>query len=443
VALYLPLEEVFLGLLPVFLYTPLKMAMELLLFGLLLLVVADRFARGHFPARTPLDVPIILYAVAVVLSGLWNSIAPFETFVSIWAYLRFAVVFYLVCNLGVTPEFRSSVVRVILIGMSIQVAVGLSQIFVPSLVNPFLQPHETAEFMGFERISIVRAGYREWGSIWGTTGDTIRLAQFLLIGVSAALATLLHTTPSRRGRWLLVVLITCGFVCLFYTYSRAVIFSTFLGVLVIVVLAHKERWRSRLLAVVIPMILAIAVVVLVGSPREHPETPVGHLTRSFTARYVDYVMASQRGYILFEVPPPVMRESPWFGFGPSKVSMTAHLRLVERGLDPEAVRLLGDVRWVERLAHLGLIGFLTSLWIYAWMLLHSFRTALDPSPRRGETIVALVLGGMLTGLLFDEWFSVALEVRLPSYLLWLLAGTLFATEVEPAGERLPEAAARS
>jgi len=414
VAIYFPFEEVVLKLLPVSskIYSILRFGGEFFIYALFLAVLIEKFSKRSF-IGTPIDIALFLFVAATAISALVNNTGLIEFALFMRAILRYVTLFYTVANLKLSNDFvRKLVIALICVGL-IQVAIGFAQVTIGERVNNVLKPREsTLTVAGYSKSFILNNNKREIGSIYGTTGDTINLALFLMVTLSFSAGYIFFAKPSHR-LWL--ALTSFSFIlAIIFTYSRGTFLSVVL-LLAIILLVRRKKLFLAGISVAILLILSLVPASLMiadnyREPSESRQSPIADFTHIFTNRYKN---SAQKGrlYVLNVASNEVITKSPVFGFGPE--------------FGAGKIELLRDVYWIFIMYKVGLLGIGAFVFLFiklgqiTWYV-YSRSEQLIPK------MVALSFLAILGAVVLDNFFISVSEIKIASLYFWLFAGLLAA-----------------
>jgi len=197
--IYLPLEPIFIKIIPLTYRSIAYLAPELiLLITFLGLVTAGVFKSGHW-LKTTLDVPLLFFIVVVFCSIILNNAFSIGSLENVNSLLKFLPVYFIsaVLTRSGTSKFIQRILNIILFLAIIEIGLGFLQKAGANWISAFLQP-VSIEIGGLEHSSKVLNDARELGSVYGTLGDTIHYGWFLIIALMIILARIDVTKSSKR-----------------------------------------------------------------------------------------------------------------------------------------------------------------------------------------------------------------------------------------------------
>lgn len=429
-AFYLPLEDFLLKWLPVsdFLYLALRQLPDVLVLVAVGLVLAARVADG---GRLRLvghgaDAVLLLFLLLVPVSTALNDATPVAAVLNLKALLRYVLVVYVLLNVPVDARRVRALLGLVLAGVAIQGAVaGLQAVFGPQ-VDAFFLPPATEVTVGGLHLEFAATWEAARGRVFGTMGQTVAFAGFMLVGLSVWLT-------ARRGGVLRYWAGVLAFIGLLYLSGSLASLLTGLGL----VLAYEAvRGNVGLKTTVGVMGAGVAVGLLVLLPVDLGQTELGQV---FTGRYLDVAMNQRLGVVAMVLPEFVSRlslQQILLGMSADPAILADFLAEMFRA--PRALmretNIVEDVYWGALVVYYGVIGF----GCIAYFLLTALRRVAsirsrDPLPepvRQVATVAVLLLVAAVPLNLVGK----SLEVRQFAFYLWTSVGLALA-----AWEQRPEA----
>ncbi len=425
---FMPFENLILKFIPGpdMFYTVASFVSEILIYLTLGLVLVRRMWSGEPLRKTPIDIFFILFLIVALLSILVNESPLFGSLVNIRVLIRYIFLFYLVSNLDFSPAQVSGMVRLIIVLGIIEVLIGALQFVVGEPLNQFLLPRQSEfNIAGIGRGFVLVNQGREIGAIFGTLGDTLFFALFMLIVLAAYLSTIERLLAVHFIFWGVI------FLAVNFAYARAVAFA----ILVMLLWFYNVRYGlSKLLVRLFPLITLSLLLLLsnvIGQKTNyiHPDKEevsiVENLMGVFTKEYIRLAQNSRLGAVL-DIPPTVLANRPILGYGPDETATIERLNASSPSYLHKTLKSSGgfeDVYWAAMLAYYGIIGVI--LWILMFHALYRFaRRVYENSSEkvaRGIAITMICLVIVSIALLF---FYRILEFRIFSFYFWLLAGLL-------------------
>jgi len=426
---YIPFESFLTKFLPDSgqIYLASQFASEILIYLVFGALILHRMVRRAPFRRTPIDIPLLTFTGVAILSIFVNKVPLFDGLVNVRALLRYVVLFYLVTNLGLTRRQVALLMWLILAVGVIQLLIGGLQLVIGEPLTSILLPKQVvADIGGHTReFRIVRYG-REIGSIFGTLGDTVFFATFLIVVLVLCLARFDRLTM-RSFLITVVILFAIGF-----SYSRAAVFAALLAVW----LFYRIRFgvtRTLIVFLFVFTIGGLGMVLFVSSLPEYtnPEASQQNILENiagvFSQRYIEIAQQQRLGFLVNTIP-AILLKRPLVGYGPDKEVVVGRLNTSDVPL------LLGtwrwreqgfkDVYWVTILAYYGLLGLVLLIAVFfrlysaAW---HIYRTSVNRLTRQ-LALAVICLVGVTTFLLF---FNEVLEFRAFGFYFWLIAALMF------------------
>ncbi len=420
IAIYFPFEEIILKFLPVpdSIYSYLRFGGEILIYSLFLAVIARKIWTRSLKA-TPLDVPLVLFVGVSLVSALVNNTGFSEVGLFLRAILRYAFLFYAVANLDFSDKFIKRLITALIIIGLIQVSIGAAQVVIGAPINDLLAPRATdLTIAGQSKGFNVLAGQREMGSMYGTTGDTVSLALFLMITLSLSAVIAFYSDQTRR-LWLMIAsaIFLAGIA---YTFSRGSFIAAIIVIGVILLL------RQRKVLFVATCISGLLILNLIPAQEISSEdykysdqvrqSPLTDFSQIFTNRYKK-AASGDRLLIVNEASADVLTNKPLIGFGPT------------RGQDAK-YRFLGDVYWVNILYKIGIFGLIAFAFIFfkfgyvAWRLSRNTQS-------QYTRLTAQIFLPIMVGIAVHNFLIPVSEIRISSIYFWLFAGLMVSRMLNP------------
>lgn len=436
VAVYLPFEEFLIKFFPgsdqvVF---AARFLSEVVIYALLAVVVTDRLFRKGSLRRTPLDLPIVLFICAAVMSIVVNSSPLLGSMVSLRALLRYVALFYAVVNISVSRRQYEILFNALIAVGVIQLALGFLQALLgPSFAEFFMPMATETAVAGMKKDYILVSAGREAGSIFGTLGDTVLYGNFIIFVVVLAICKFSRVRlTGSKVFW--VVLSLLLLVAVGLSYSRA----SLLAFPVAWFAYMRVVWgRGRTILVVALCLAALASAVLLGpaveamkvnDARQVKEGAVKSLLGAFSSNYVEVAKKQRLGALIGNIPTVIVNK-PVFGYGPDmdtaienlNASKTSFLFRIWSADD------FKDVYWVALLSFYGLAGLSMLIWIFARLYSSAWKAYRNPStPAHRSAGVVMIITMIVT--VFILFFSQSLEFRTYSFYFWLWAALVYATD---------------
>jgi len=415
-AFFLPFEEFILKFMPVSdeLYSLLRYGSELLLLITLIVLIFKKIVEKRPFVKTPVDLPVLLFACSAFLSGLLNQISLLEIALFLRIVLRYYALYFIVVNIDLDIEFAKKLIKGLIAIAVFQFSLGLAQVFIGEPINKILMPRPTTLTVGSYAAKkwLILEGLREKGHlVFGTFGDTVNLGLFILIVLVLVTAIFLITQKNKEKFWLFLII---GFFILCSTYSVGLVF-TFMVVLLFMVFLVK-RWGMLgfcgfLVGGVILMAFTYRTEPFSLIASNAPISPLENLGIIFSGKAWE-VAKTNRLFTFFEVPSVIFSHSPLLGFGPNWSTVKDRIA---------GGYFLGDVYWSQILAQVGLIGLGSLLLIF-----YKFYKVSADIYKNCSDFLSKSLGlgfmGILVGVFLYDFVGPALEVRPLAFYFWLFGG---------------------
>jgi hypothetical protein len=426
---FMPFENFALKFLPVpdRIYLASQFASEALLYVTFAILILRKLIKGTPFRRTPIDLPLIAFVGVAVLSTAANQAPLMGSVMNVRVILRYTALFYLIINLDLTPVQVKHLVQIILLVGFLQVAIGGLQLVSGSGLDRFLTPKQVdLEVAGQSRQFVLVSRGREIGSIFGTLGDTIFFALFMLI------VLVLYLGQVQRLSALSLLLLGGILLAIGYSYARAVVFAIF----PVLLLFYRVRYglkRTVPLLLLIGFMLIIAVFPIRSSfstsafvaPLKEEQSIIQNVSGIFSQQYFS-VAQKQRLGALLGIAPTILANRPILGYGPDENTTVERLNSSQPSYLLKTLTTKGfeDVYWVAVLAYYGIVGLCVLLFLL-YRLFSSIWKIRKRSSRtltRNLAFATLCLVGLTLYFLF---FYRVLEFRIYSFYFWMLPALVY------------------
>lgn len=429
---------------------------EFLVYSIFSLVLLNKIASRKPLQATPLDLPIFLFLIVALLSALANEVPLIKCLVNIRPFIRYIFLYYLAVNMDLTSEQTKTIVRAAIIAGVVELGIGLLQFASRGLLDPILAPRATdIDIGGMTKVFILLSG-REIGSIYGTAGDTVLFASYMIVIFILILSEFrvgatgffkgtdqidAKATQLRRNlAYGLMALITFAVVL---TYVRAGFF-----VILIIATLHFSTSLSKLKKVlalvtlaifmlISPLVLSQVAVSYQGNARTTEQSAIDDILGIFTPTYVGQASKQRLGALL-GVGPVVLENKPWLGYGPDQLGVIEKINLTRSEYLTKVWTQEGfkDVYWVAILAFYGLAGLLVVVWLF-YKMYSSARVLYETSDDRQVKQLSLIVMYLVVATSLLHLFNQTLEFRIYGTYFWLLPGLLFGLARPTAKGTLP------
>jgi len=408
---------------------------------LLLLVVMTAMADGLMRRSRAHRAGIIVLSAAgfmVLVSGLFNDI-PLDDCVYYGRKILRYIPLVLIMPAAFDRESRIRFLQRFIAGMVfIQLLVAGAQVVMGESAYHYFRPTVDSVMIGDYIVPVARQlEVVEGTRLIGTLGTYMDLGLFLFFAgcfISPfALGDRAHLVISR---WLVHVLLVGIGMCLVMTFSRLTILAA-----VVALGAYLLRQRQWfLLASYVTVCIVVALVPFlieefsVGSA-ERATNISERLWGTYSLDYLDpgrYI----RAFLLFIVPPAVMRVSPFFGIGPG------FSRMPDLNLPNWVPIITADNGYVSLLIQFGLLGVVLFITMQTWLIKSLWKTwAMKRSIDEQRLTLALLT--FLVGIPAAHLFVDVLTIRYGSFMFWMACGLAFgvvwrekssALQLESAGQ---------
>jgi len=413
-AFFLPFEEFVLKFLPVSdeLYSSLRYFSEIILLITLIALIIIKITEKKPFVKTPVDLPVLLFACSAFFSGLLNQIPLLEILLFLRIVLRYYALYFLLVNIELDQGFTKKLIRGLVAIATLQFFIGLAQILIGGPMNNLLMPRPSTLKVG-SYLKEWAVFHREKGYlVFGTFGDTVNLGLFVFIILVVTIGIYFIWGNSNKKMWLFFLL---SFFTLLYTYSVGLIFTLFVSLLFITLI--KRKWvlvvSSSLIALLIFLTVTFYPTEFIEVATSHyTVSPLKNFSATFSATFLESIQTN-RLFTFTEVPKVILTQSPLFGFGPSWCLIK----------DRISTYFLGDVYWAQMLGQVGLIG----LWAFLWIIWSLYKVGFKVYRNSNDLLkkgIALGFLGVIVGVFFYDFIGAALETRPLAFYFWLFAGLI-------------------
>jgi hypothetical protein len=446
-AFYIPIERFITVHLSGDAYMISQVSGEIVLMALLLGVLARRAASGTRFVSTPLDLALLAFAAACLVSALVNGVDPKSTAYGIRIVLRYVLVFYAIANGGFTRRDMKYIVGAYLGSAAVQIGVGLTQVMTAGAAKEWFMTTREVTIGGvdFTRgLNVAGAGEGLYTAIFGTmenyNGYGMFLAGAWLVAFAMTRSGWRPFGPGRMG-----VLLALGFVCIVLSFSRSSLLVLIVGLVAVSYLAGN---RKGALAGAFILVAGLGLVIYLGTRYAGQELPVlsnnilYRWVREFTPeRLVWREAGNYRLYLLFVISFRVLSQSPVLGLGPgtfgSALTLMPGEALYQKlGMSRDYATLFAaDSNWTTIMAQTGLLGLCCFLFVVFGMAAYSVRAlrrTSDPVLRG----LCLAQVGLTALLVVAGFFGPFFESRHTSFYFWAVSGMvvgLAASQGMPSG----------
>lgn len=435
-AAYLPVEDFVLKWLPVpdTAILLLHQLPDFLIAAVCFLVLCDRLMRfrGLQGFGRGFDWPLAIFLLSATFTLILNRNAVVGLwFASLKALFRYLILAYLVRTYRVSAADTHRLVNILLVGVWIQIALGLAQLVGGIPVRDFLASRNitNADLAGYQPADYTGTRFEGVNNPMGTMGNMINYGAFLVVGI----AIFLCCVPPRKRirRWAGVAL---SFLCIFSSNSRSALIAAVVVLLCYVYLNVGKRIALLLVGATIAS-LALGAIFLAGGQSadiaKYGEDyhSKARFFRMFSSDYIEEAKSQRLGLVMYLA--PEFLSDPVgvpFGYSPDpKVivdKVHTHVPDVPASLIEAYAGLVEDVYWLAILIQFGLIGLISFAAAVFWAiraLARKFRQETEPASR---TFALLALLLMIASVLMNCFNQVFL-IRQFSFCLWVLFGLTF------------------
>lgn len=429
-AFFIPLEEFIEKWLPTgLIYEGVRYSGEIFILISLASVLFNKFVVQKRWRTTPVDKPIIVLLIAIILSAVINSVNLKFTVLGIRPFLRYIPVLLILAQVGIKENIAKEFIKWIYILGTIISSIAIIQSVFGLPVTYFLLPK--AVVVSGE---IVREGLRQLVGVhtrvFSTMGRYDTLGTFLCILILIAFG--LYYYSSNPNKKILRIFLVLAIPAILLSYSRQSWVALFVGIMVILFLSKRKKIAIGILLLLVLGLLFLTIVfpaAIQYSSNLPNVTFINRLLEPFSARYFEISRYSYgRLFVITEVSSRILVKAPIFGFGPARFgSLTTRYlgfdfsSLID--LNPESAFLVNDVNWVTLLGQIGLLGIIFFVILLVSMGNYSYKLF----NRNGSDFrKGLSLGyiGAIAAFILLGFFGPNFEVRQVSYFIWLFGGIL-------------------
>ena len=430
-ALWTPFEPFLLKFVPDELYVYARYFPEALIYLMAGLVTVHVLLERRKLPTTPIDLPFVLFMVAVLASAVLNLVAPSIALLGIRQIIRYIIFYYAVVYLA-PPKTRIRQTVLILFGIAaFESLLGIVQAALGGAIDSFLLPSEMKFYESIQLTVGVQQFWAPGQRVFATMGRYDQLGTYLAFFGLIALGLIYEAKKHAEHKWLgafMLVLLPA----LILTYSRSSWFGFILGFLVIGLWVKRDR---RVVAALVAFIMIIAAVFLYEGVvvRYLVDVPQQTITERFLEAFsTESIKGAYYGlgrvYWWINTPLVVVRASPFFGVGPGQFgggaaaalhNTTAYDKL---GLPFGVYGTDGqiDCNWMSLWGETGTVGiifYLAMMLVIARTAFLVYRKSDDPWSRG----LSLGLLGAEASVAFQAFFGSYLEVRTLALFLWFIA----------------------
>ncbi len=431
-AVYLPFETVILKYSPSELFVFLRYASEGLIY-LLAAVVLIKMAAGSIkPRHSLIDLPFILFLIALVASAIINTVPPAIAILGARQILRFILIFFVAYYLRPPRAYIQSLTIMLFCVVIFQSLLGIAQRAVGEPLDRFLLPSETYTVRDITVSAAVEQFWEPGSRVFGTLGRYDRLGGFLYFFL-LLVTGFLYPSFFRKHRRALFALFLIGIAALIFTYSRSSWFAFLIGFLFVSLWAFRDRrvaWAFGAAVIAFTLYVSVSGLNVRNITEARGQTLAERFYETFSyARWRGEYYGLGRLFWMAQTPLTVVPASPMFGFGPGQfgggaVAALGNTRVYEQlGLPFGVFGTEGSIdnNWFALWGETGTIGLILFLWMYLALFRRSirvFRSAKDPFARA----LAIGYAAAMIGVAFNAFLATSFEIRTLAFYLWLYGG---------------------
>jgi len=421
---YTPFEEIILKLLPDSYYAPARFFWEGMLFGFMLVMIFDKIVLKKNWQKSPIDLPILIFLLGWLLSGLWNHVSLTLSLANIKNLIRYIPLFYVVINLKPDRAYLLKATRLIIIIAVIQSAVCLAEAIDAGVADLFI-PKEVV--VGGE---LIRSADVQQGTYYtrfsGTLSRNVHLGSYLAFALCFLAALNLRRSAKRWPKLAMAPILLALFIC----SSRMSWISAFVGVGTILLIA-RHKWRVVYFVLPAALLLVVFIIGNIAAKGDLAQdfNILNRFYYIFSSDYMESISSMGRLYAVFYAMPAVFMANPLLGIGPgSFIKISEQMafddsfgKAAELGLNPIALNYVHDIGYASLFVQVGLLGLMALIWIFVRLFKLARKTYRD---QIASDISSFMLGatGFFAALAIQNLGGFNLMYRNQSLLIWTIAG---------------------
>ncbi len=428
IIIFLPSEDFILKWLPVSdkIYSISRFFSELFIYSLFLLIILHNLKKSFLIKKTPIDVPLILFILVGIVSIILNHAPLLGGLIGIRTLLRYVIVFYILTNIKINNTLLNKTIYIILIMGAIQSIIGIFQHF--NGISNFWIPRETnLEIAGYKKEFTVLTSGIEQGAIIGTLGHSVNLALFLLIQFILSFTLIINKFFKGFYRFILYIFTCLTFIAILFTYSRGVIISSLIAIIIILYL-NKKKLALLTISSIISLIFILMILININTGVEYKHVkkeyvnPIENIRMIFSNEYLEATEGS-RQWILQEIGGFLLKNIVLIGFSPDEFTTREKIANTSKGNLERILyyKAFEDVYWIAILAYFGIIGL--SLFLY--ILYKLFKTSIYVMYKTNNYIYYIISQSLITLLIIIiplTFIVRTFEFRAFGFYFWFLAG---------------------
>jgi hypothetical protein len=369
--IYIPLESFISSNLPIpeSVYNIVRFLPELLIYFLCIYTIIKKAIGGTTIKTTFFDIFFIGLFLCGIISTLYNRAPIAPSVVAMRPMFRYIPLIYIIANTKIEESFIKNMIYATLALALLETVLslyqhsyGVSKYFLPRATDLSVAGEATTFS---QELSTSANGGREIGSVYGTTGDPVYLALFLMHAFVVGLAVLMGF---RLKVW---EFITVSFINLlvlytiFLTYSRGTVLCAIMVIPIMMVFYRKP---------VIMVLLGFAAACTVGpylayttisassnyvSPKLEETSPIDNIIELFTTDYFSKSAEDSRGFVIEEIGVPVISSFSLIGYSPDEDFARDKIAYLNPTFFDQIVSYaaVDDTFLIAVICYYGLIGF--------------------------------------------------------------------------------------
>jgi hypothetical protein len=369
------------------------------------------------------DLFLVLFLVSTILSYAVNPTADFIIWLlSVKALVRYILIIYIIMILGPTNRQINSVINWITFAIGCQIFIGFFQYLGGISARDILAARRVTEGVGGIVMDFTGDRFEGVNDLFGTMGNTINYAYFMLIGLS------IWIFSSKFNSFKYWIITSILFVFIYLTGSRA----SMLAALLLILGSQKKikGWVSVFKILLIFIFLISPLYLLLDSNSSSPyDVDTKSISSLFTEGYLEAAMNQRLGIIVYIVPNIIFGFENIFGFVSAELVVEFiknKLPMVPEILTNVLILMIDDVYWVAIYLYYGVVGF---GFIIAFLIAIFNSISLIRKQQNSETSykTASIAINLLIILVPLNFLNQALVTRSFSYYLWVFCGLAFAS----------------
>lgn len=432
-SVYIPFEDYLVYLLPISSEYKvfLRQSSELILYLLLAITLLVKVTNNQL-RYSPIDLLLLSFIGLAVLGILINSASWMPAINNLRALLRYVAAYYIVFNIGLSLIRWQQITRYMMFVIVIATAMSIMQYAGGGSVSQIIKTQDKirlASDSGGEVLVLVKD--EKIGAVQGMLESPGTLGIFLFT-VSVLFITR-YMSYSKSYDYKIRVIIIITLILSFLTYSKT---AFLLNLLVIGLFFYFFIKKIRLPLAFIAIVCSLSVIIIYlyistsvvfTSAMKDDTGPLMNIVNLFSSEYWSHFFSAERGWVISEVAPQIIKSMPLIGYSPDPDTATKLIVLNSVNMN----RLLTytafeDVYIVAMLAYYGIIGLTLFITIHCVLIRCGFYVLVYAKTQNNQELVALCCSfiAISIGAFIYSFFERIYEVKVFSYYYWMLAGII-------------------